>query len=52
MYTFLAIFVFEILIVQSFYVEEKLSEETNYQRLCSELSSQIQQNDEFENVEL
>lgn len=53
LFYFIAILAFQLLVVQSFYAEEKLVEESNYQRLRSELSSQIQQpDDEFENVEL
>lgn len=43
---------FQLLVVQPFYAEEKLIEETNYIRLSSELTSeQIDQQDEFQNVE-
>ncbi|KAL5244168.1 hypothetical protein ACI65C_011578 [Semiaphis heraclei] len=49
-----AALVFQILVVQSFYKEEKLIEETNYSRLRSDLTSQIEQHDEeeFQNVDL
>ncbi|XP_001950090.1 uncharacterized protein LOC100161015 [Acyrthosiphon pisum] len=49
-----AALVYQILVVQSFYTEEKLVEETNYSRLRSDLTSQIEQHDEeeFQNVDL
>ncbi|XP_025418798.1 uncharacterized protein LOC112689347 [Sipha flava] len=49
-----AILVFQLLIVHSFYYEEKLVEENNYSKLRSELTSQLQEEnlDEFQNVEL
>ncbi|XP_015372182.1 PREDICTED: uncharacterized protein LOC107167576 [Diuraphis noxia] len=48
-----AALVYQILVVQSFYKEEKLIEETNYSRLRSDLTSQIEQHDEeeFQNVD-
>lgn len=51
---FTAILVFQLLVVQSFYAEEKLIEETNYSKLHSELVLQNnqQEEDEFQNVEL
>lgn len=44
---------FQQLVIHSFYVEEKLVEETNYSTLCSELS-QMQQplDDELQNEEI
>ncbi|XP_026806619.1 uncharacterized protein LOC113549491 [Rhopalosiphum maidis] len=49
-----AILVYQLLVVQSFYKEEKLIEETNYSRLRSDLTSQIeeQNEEEFQNVDL
>jgi len=50
-----AFMVFQLLVIQSFYIEEKLVEETNYTKLRSELSSQIlqqQPDDDFQNIEL
>ncbi|XP_050057427.1 uncharacterized protein LOC126550273 [Aphis gossypii] len=46
--------VYQLLVVQSFYKEEKLIEETNYSRLRSDLTSQIEQQDEeeFQNIDL
>lgn len=50
---FLVIMGFQLLVIHSFYVEEKLVEETNYSTLCSELS-QMQQpmDDELQNEEI
>lgn len=50
----LAIIVYQLLVVQSFYAEEKLVEETNYTKLRSELTSQMQHHsdDEFQTIEL
>ncbi|XP_022176701.1 uncharacterized protein LOC111038073 [Myzus persicae] len=49
-----AALVYQLLVVQSFYKEEKLIEETNYSRLRSDLTSQIEQHDEeeFQNIDL
>jgi len=49
-----AILIYQLLVVQSFYKEEKLTEETNYSRLRSDLTSQIEEQDEeeFQNVDL
>lgn len=51
---FLVALVYQLLVVQSFYKEEKLIEETNYSRLRSDLTSQIEQQDEeeFQNIDL
>lgn len=44
---------FQLLVVQPFYTEEKLVEETNYTRLSAELTSeQNEQHDEFQNVDI
>ncbi|XP_025197167.1 uncharacterized protein LOC112595963 [Melanaphis sacchari] len=45
---------YQLLVVQSFYKEEKLVEETNYSRLRSDLTTQIEHQDEeeFQNIDL
>ncbi|KAL4122256.1 hypothetical protein QTP88_014623 [Uroleucon formosanum] len=48
-----AALVYQILVVQSFYKEEKLVEVNNYNRLRSDLTSQIENDEgEFQNVDL
>lgn len=47
--------IYQLIVIKSFYSEEKLVEETNYSRLRSELSSHLQEqqmDEEFQNVEL
>lgn len=53
-YFCLAILVYQILIVHSFYYDEKLIQENNYSALHSELTTQVEEEhpEEFQNVEL